>query len=86
MKQWQAQCRDCGGVQFVNVTDYKFSSISEMIPIHLPFVLVDVIGKYDSPTRTLKPKPHKANACEELSEVFTLDGFSLCRAFCFSKL
>jgi hypothetical protein len=54
----------------MNVVQNKLARVSEVVAIHLPLVLVDIVGKYDVPARSLQPNPHQADASEELRKVF----------------
>jgi hypothetical protein len=35
-----------------------------------PFVLVNIVGECDAPTRSLQPNPHQADASEKLRKAF----------------
>src|SRR5580658_10193512 len=50
----------------MNVLNDEFSGFAEMVLIHLPFVVVDVVGEGDMPACIFEADSHKANPGEEL--------------------
>jgi len=54
----------------VNVSDNKFAGVTKVIPAHLPFILINVVGKGDLPACVLEADAHKAYPGEKLSNCF----------------
>ncbi len=54
----ESHFRDFPKIQFMHVAQNKFILIAEMIPIHLVFVFVNVVGKNNAPPGPLQAKPH----------------------------
>jgi hypothetical protein len=55
-------------LQLVDVLYNEFSGVPEVIFVHLPLVIVYVVGKCDLPTGLFKANAHEADAGEKLRE------------------
>ena len=50
----------------MDILNNELPGIAEMVSIHLPFVVVYVVGKGDTPARVFEADPHEADPSEEL--------------------